>query len=106
MNVTIRATKTSLTAAIEGKILEKLKALERFLKEEHKVHVEVDVETTKSKGTVYRAEIDIRPHGYFADASGSDWYEALDLVIPKIREQMIKAKEKTLSKVRRQRKRG
>lgn len=101
MNLNIKATKTTVTSAIRSAITEKLRRLERFLKPEHKVHVEFAVEKTKSQGMRYRCEVDIQPSGYYAESFGTDFYEAVDLVIPKIKEQLLKAKDKQLAKRKR-----
>lgn len=101
MNFSIKATKTTVTPAMRSVITEKLQGLERFLKPEHKVHVEFEVERTKSKGLRYRCEVDIQPNGYYAESFGTDFYEAVDLVIPKIKEQLLKAKDRELTKRKR-----
>lgn len=97
MNLNIKATKTTLTPAIKTAIADKLSALEKFLRPEHKVHVECEVSTKHKSGKIFRVEVDIQPSGHFADAHGSDFYEALDLLIPKIKEQLVKAKDKRIS---------
>jgi putative sigma-54 modulation protein len=100
MNIIIKATQTTLTDSITNAIHEKLEPLEKFLKPEDKVHVEVDAESKHVSGEVYRAEIIIQPHGYYAEAGGSDFYEALDKVVPKIKQQLIKEKDKQISERR------
>ncbi len=101
MNVQIKATNTTLTDAIRNVIEEKLKVLESFLKPEDMIHVEIEEETHHQSGLFSRAEVRITPHGYYADARGNDFYEALDLVIPKIKQQLTKKKDKNLSLRRR-----
>jgi ribosomal subunit interface protein len=100
MNINIKATNTTLTDAIKSIITEKLESLEKFLKEEDKLRVEVEVDKKHKSGLIFRAEIDIQPKGQYAEARGTDFYEAWDLVIPKIKEQLVKAKDKTLDKRR------
>ena len=97
MNLTIKATKTTLTPSIKTTITDKLQVLERFLRSEDKIHVELEVNKRHASGELFRVEVTIHPHGYFADARGSDFYEALDLVLPKVKEQMVKAKDKRIS---------
>lgn len=97
MNLTIKATKTTLTPAMKKAINDKLEALEKFLKPEDKLHFECEVNTKQKSGDVFRVEITIHPHGFFAETSASDFYEALDLLIPKIKEQLVKKKDKEVS---------
>lgn len=101
MNLTIKATNTTLTDAIRQTIAEKLSPIETFLRPEDKVHVEVEEETHHKSGLFSRVEVHIAPHGYYADANGNDFYEAMDLVIPKIKQQITKNKDKRLSLRRR-----
>ena len=101
MNINIKATNTTLTPAIKSAVENKLSALEIFLRPEDKIQVEVQVDAKHTAGPIYRAEIHIAPHGQYADARGNDFYEALDLVIPKIKDQLAKSKDKRISLRRR-----
>jgi putative sigma-54 modulation protein len=101
MNINIKATNTTLTDGIRASIEDKLSVLEKFLRSEDVVYVEVDEDTRHTSGQFHRAEIRIQPHGHYAEARGNDFYEALDLVIPKIREQLTKEKDKRISLRRR-----
>lgn len=100
MNITIKATNTTLTDGIRNFVADKLSSLAKFIKEEDKIRVELEVDRREKDGKHYRAEIDIQPHGYFADARANDFYEAMDLVMPKIKEQLAKTKEKRIDKRR------
>ena len=102
MNINIKATGTTLTPALKNIISEKLSILNKFLKSEHKLHVEVEYNHKHKSGQVYRAEITIMPEMYYAEARGSEAYEALDLVVPKIKDQLTKHKDKMISERRRQ----
>lgn len=104
MNITIKATNTTLTEAIKQNIQEKLTPIEGFLKPEDKIHVEVEEDTHHKSGLFSRVEVHISPHGHYADATGNDFYEAIDLVIPKIKNQLTKEKGKKLTLRRRLRK--
>jgi ribosomal subunit interface protein len=101
MNITIKATNTTLTEAIKQSVHDKLSSIEAFLKPEDVVHVEVAEDTHHKSGLFSRAEIRISPHNYYADAYGNDFYEAIDLVIPKIKHQLTKNKEKKIGLRRR-----
>jgi ribosomal subunit interface protein len=100
MNLNIKATKTTLTSSLQEEIEKKLSVLEDFLRPEDKVQVEIEARASKDNSQEFRAEIIIRPSGLFADASGGDVYEALDLAVPKVRQQLIKSKDKKVSERR------
>ncbi len=101
MNINIKATNTTLTEAIKQTIEDKLKVIEAFLRPEDKIHVEVAEDKHHHTGLFSRVEVRISPHGHYADAMGNDFYEAIDLVIPKIKQQLTKEKGKKLSLRRR-----
>ncbi len=101
MNLNIKATKTTLTESLQADIERKLSVLEDFLKPEDKVYVEVEARASKDNSQEFRAEITIRPAGHHADSAGSDIYEALDLLVPKIRQQLTRGKDKKISLRRR-----
>lgn len=101
MNISIKATNTTLTEAIKDNIESKLEAIESFLRPEDKIHVEVAEENHHKNGMFSRVEVHITPHGHYADATGNDFYEAIDLVIPKIKQQLSKEKDKKVSLRRR-----
>lgn len=103
MNINIKATKTTLTPSIKQFVEDKLTILEKFVREEDKIRVEIEVDKKHHTGLVFRAEIDIQPRGLYAEARGEDFYSAMDLVVPKIKEQLAKAKDKKVSKLRRAR---
>lgn len=97
MNINIKATKTTLTPAITNAINDKISVIEDFLKPENKVHVECAIDKSHKNGEIFRVEVTIKPNGIYADATGSDFYQALDSVIPKIKEQLSKNKDKKIS---------
>ncbi len=101
MNINIKATNTTLTEAIKQTIEDKLKVIEAFLKPEDKIHVEIAEDRHHHSGLFSRVEVRISPHSHYAEAMGNDFYEAIDLVIPKIKQQLTKEKGKKLSLRRR-----
>lgn len=101
MNINIKATKTTLTPSIRQYIEEKLKYFSKFIRSEEKIRVEIEVDKKHKTGLVFRVEIDIQPHGHYAEARGSNFYEAFDLLIQKIKEQILKEKDKKVSLRRR-----
>lgn len=101
MNINIKATNTTLTNSIRSNIENKLEVIEKFIKPEDVIHVELAEDKKHQSGQFFRVDIQISPHNIYADARGNDFYEALDLVIPKIKQQMSKEKEKSISLRRR-----
>jgi putative sigma-54 modulation protein len=97
MNLNIKASKTTLTPAIQQGIEAKLSVLTDFLKPEHKLYVEIEADASHDLSQQFRAEISIQPDGHFAEASAGDMYEAIDLLVPKIRQQLSRDKDKKVS---------
>lgn len=104
MNINIKASKIQLSPSMKTHIEEKLQNLNNFIKPEDKIRVEVEVDKKHNSGLIFRAEIDIQPRGQYAEARGNDFYEAWDLVLPKIKEQLTKEKDKKVSLRRRRQK--
>lgn len=100
MTINIKATNTTLTDAIRNVIDDKLAHLSKFLREEDYVHVELAVDKKHKSGMNYLAEISVDQTKFYAQARANDFYEALDLVIPKIKEQLVKNKDRQISRRR------
>lgn len=101
MNINYKGTHVTLSESDQDYIEEKLDALAKFLKNDDKIFVEAAVDNKHKSGLVFRLEISINPPEFYADARGNDFYEALDLVVPKIKEQLVKHKDKKVSERRR-----
>lgn len=101
MNINIKATNTTLTPTIKENIHDKFEILEPFLHPEDQIYVELEEDSKHKSGFTSRVEVNIKPHGHYAEGVGNDFYEALDLVIPKIREQLSRDKDKKVSLRRR-----
>jgi len=93
--------KGTLSEADQEYIADKLNTLDKFIKRSDKVFVEAARDKRHSSGLVFRLEVSINPPEFYAEARGNDFYEALDLVIPKIKDQLTKLKDKRISLRRR-----
>lgn len=95
MNISIKATNLDLTPSIRDYVDDKVGTLDKFISP-----IETKVELAREKkhrsGLVFRAEVNMVIGGKIirADANGEDIYAAVDLVIPKLKEQISKFKDK------------
>ncbi len=101
MNINYKGTHASLSENDQNYIEDKINGLGRLVKPADNVFVEVQMDAKHKSGLVFRLEISINPPQFYAEARGNDFYEALDLVIPKIKEQLAKQKDKKVSLRRR-----
>jgi ribosomal subunit interface protein len=102
-SINIKATHTALSQSVEDYVAKKINSFSKYLDESSNVHVELEQGKDKS-GQKYRAEITVIPHsshkGIYADARGNDFYEAIDLCMPKIKEQVMKQKDRWVTERR------
>ncbi len=101
MSINIKATNTTLTPSIKEYIEDKVSTLEDFFRTEDKIYFEIEVDKKQKNQSLFRAEMRIQPQGHYAEARGRDIYASIDLVIPKIREQLTRKKDKKVSERRR-----
>lgn len=96
--ITIKASpKELMSDPIREYIEKKVEMFSDFLREENTVHVEFDSDKHRS-GVKYHVEFRIGPGtAIFVEAGGSDVYEAIDLCMPKIKDQLSKRKDKRVS---------
>jgi putative sigma-54 modulation protein len=96
MNINIKATNVDLTLPIKQYVDEKIGNLEKFLGKIDQAHVELERDKRHRTGDVMRAEVMLTVGGKVmrADASSEDMYASIDLVVPKLKEQVTKFKNK------------
>ncbi|MEO8065728.1 MAG: ribosome-associated translation inhibitor RaiA [Candidatus Doudnabacteria bacterium] len=102
MNIAIKATHLELTSPIKRYVDEKVGNLSKYI---HTLEGKVELERDRHhhKGEVFRAEIMLVMGGKLmrADAEAEDIYAAVDLCIPKLKEQIAKFKDKKTTQYRR-----
>jgi putative sigma-54 modulation protein len=95
MNIAIKATNLDLTPAIKQYAEEKVGHLEKFI-DPIEAKIELERDRKHHSGEVFRAEVTLVMGGKLlrADATAVDMYAAIDLTIPKLKEQIAKFKDK------------
>jgi putative sigma-54 modulation protein len=95
MNISIKATHLDLTPSIKEYVEEKVGHLGKFIVAQE-AKVELARDAHHHSGLVFRAEVNLVLGGKLmrADAFAEDIYAAVDLVIPKLKEQIAKFKDK------------
>ncbi len=95
MNIAIKTTNFEMTEAIKAYAEDKVGALEKFV-DAMQANIELERDRKHTSGNVFRAEVMMTVGGkqLRADASATDMYAAIDLVIPKLKEQIAKYKDK------------
>jgi len=95
MNISIKATNLDLTPAIKKYAEDKVAGLAKLI-EPLSARIELERDRKHRSGLVFRAETMLKIGGTAvrADAAAEDMYAAIDLMIPKLREQISKFKDR------------
>ena len=95
MNISIKATHLDLTPSVKEYVEEKVGHLEKFIKATE-AKIELERDRHHHSGLGFRAEVNMFIAGkvMYAEAGAEDIYSAVDLVIPKLKEQISKFKDK------------
>ena len=103
MNISIKGTNLDLTPAVKQYVADKVNNLEKYTNKGMSAWVELERDRHHNKGDVMRAEIMLQADGKIlrAEASSEDIYASIDLLIPKIREQISKLSDRAKTLARR-----
>ena len=96
MKIVIKGTNLELTSALKSYVNEKIGHLEHFSAEIMEARVELGTSTHHQKG-FFRCEVNLdMPHMEVirAESTESDLYAAIDLTVPKLKEQIERHKGK------------
>jgi putative sigma-54 modulation protein len=95
MNINIKATHIELTPSIKEYIEEKIGGLGKYIVASE-AHVELARDKHHQTGLVFHSDINLIVGNkvMHAEAEGEDAYAAIDLLIPKLKEQIGKFKDK------------
>lgn len=102
MNISIKTTHVDLTPSIRQYVEEKIGHLEKFI-QASEAHVELRRDQHHQSGPVFGVDITLIVGGkiMYAQSEAEDIYAAVDLLIPKLKEQIVKFKDKKASLWRR-----
>lgn len=102
MNIQLKGTNIDLTPSIKAYVDDKVGNLAKFIKADE-AKVELARDRHHKTGDVFRAEVMLLVGGKLmrADCESEDIYACIDMVIPKIKEQISKFKEKRTTLERR-----
>ena len=106
MKIIFYAKNIKLTSDLEDYVRNKISGLERYIRNVLDCKVELDYASGQCTGQVYRIEVNMRvPREYLLRAvhTASDIHEAIDLVIPKLKKEIEKYKEKIERRTERKR---
>ena len=98
MNISIKATHLDLTGPLKDYVNEKISHLGKFIVA-REAKTELERDRHHRSGQVFRAEVTMLLGSKVmrAEATAEDIYAAIDLVIPKLKEQISKFKDKRQS---------
>lgn len=99
MNLTVTGHHIDVTDSLRNYVTAKLDRLERHSDDVTDVHVILSIEKLARKA---EATVNIRGGQLFADTSDEDMYAAIDLLTDKLDRQLIKHKEKSKDRHRRE----
>ncbi len=102
MNIAIKATHFDMTEPVKEYAIEKIEHLSKYI-DAMDAHIELERDRKHQSGLVFRAEVMLVVGGkqMIADATAEDMYAAIDLVIPKLKEQIAKFKDKRVTLAKR-----
>lgn len=102
MNISIKGTYVDLTPSIKEYVNEKVGNLGKYISGPIECKVELARDRHHQTGNVFRAEVTMFIGGKVlrGEALGEDVYAAIDILVPKLKEQISKFKDKkeTLSR--------
>ena len=99
MNLTVTGHHIDVTDSLRNYVTSKLDRLERHSDDVTDVHVILSIEKLARKA---EATVNIRGGQLFADTSDEDMYAAIDLLTDKLDRQLIKHKEKSKDRHRKE----
>jgi len=102
MNISIKGTHVDMTPSLKEYVEEKIGNLDKFIFVEEAA-VEIARDQHHQSGLVFRGEVNLFMGGKVmrAEARAEDAYAAIDLLIPKLKEQIGKFKDKKTTLQRR-----
>ncbi len=102
LNINIKATHLELTPSLKQYVEEKIGHLEKYMVAQE-AHVEIARDKHHHTGLVFHSDINLIAGKKImhAEADAEDAYAAIDLLIPKLKEQIGKFKDKRQTLARR-----
>ena len=101
MNIQIEGRHVKITDSIQAHVHSKIDHLDKYFSGVDKIHVILDVESTKEKSTLAEIVCTV-PHGQpiVARVNHADMYMAIDGAVHKVREHLKKFKERMRARKR------
>jgi len=102
MNINIKTTHLDLTPSLKKYIEEKIGNLEKYI-DASEAHVEIARDQHHHRGLVFHSDINLIVGGksMYVGTEAEDAYAAIDLLVPKLKEQISKFKDKKTTLARR-----